>query len=544
MKKAKYLMLLTALAMTPSVFAIKGKTMWNYIAYEAAFWDKTLPVSAENYPKLYLDRLASMPIDTLVFTPCFGFGSYAGNLKSSTYPKHQPQAGSDWMRNWKNGMPELIKQGGDPIALTVKWCRQYKKEAVLMMPVNLCGHPHNRAPTPKWVSNSFYCYLYSDFCRNNQDALMGIGDKGRPPYAEYGECVDYTQPKVRAKFVENATEILGKYDLDGIVIDFTILPTLFKSVAAGEVASAKEILLVTEMMTKIKAACKAAQGRLGHPVDFMARVPDSIGYCKDIGIDLQGWFDSKLLDGVFLGGDVQLNRWNVVGDAAAKAGIPWYASFALSGIYVGNDSGYTGDDERLLRQSADTYRARIADVLLCKGSGCMYSQGVHHQHMIPHDAVVPYDAKLNRLGAKRYFVSYTNDRRAGSSLKDGLKHRSVPSLLSGSPFDLAKGTAKYEISVWEKLDELKSQGHNPKATLITEVMIPSGVETIVTFNGKEYKPFKKRSGTQLYDIPLNLVKFGPNEVTVKSKGKNKRGTTAKLGNIAVEITFPQKEAAK
>lgn len=537
-------MLLTALAVTPSVFAVKGKTFYHYIAYEAAFWEKQLPVSAENYPKLYLDRLATLPIDGVVFTPVFGFGSIAGILPSASYPKHQPQAGSEWMRNWKNGMPDMVKQGADPIALSVQWCRKYKKEAICALPINLAGPPHGHAPTPKRPLNSWYSYLYSEFCQQNSDALMGVGDKGRPPYASYGECVDYTNPKVRAKFVANATDILKKYDLDAILIDFTMWPCLYKTVAAGGVASAKELALTTEMMTQVKAACGAAKGRLGHPVDLLIRVPDSIGYCKDIGIDLQAWIDTKLPDGIFLGGAVQLNRWNVVGDVAAKAGIPWYASFCLSGIYVGNDSGYTGDDERLPRQGAETYRARIADAVLCNGSGCMYSQGVHFQHQIPLNQIVPYDPTLNRLGAKRYFVSYTNDGVADDWLKSGRKYRGVPSLLSGSPFDLVKGMAKYSISVWDKLDELKSQGQNPEATLITEIMIPSGVETIVTFNGKELKSFKKRSGTQLYHLPLNLVKFGPNEVTVKSKGKNRRGTTAKLGNIAVEVTFPKKEAGK
>ena len=85
---------------------------------------------------------------------------------------------------------------------------------------------------------------------------------------------------------------------------------------------------------------------------------------------------------------------------------------------------------------------------------------------------------------------------------------------------------------------LKKGGADVKATLITEASIPSGVDTVVTFNGKELKPFKKRAGTQLYEIPAMNVRVGANEVTLKTKGKNRRGQTAKLGNVAVEITFP------
>ena len=51
---------------------------------------------------------------------------------------------------------------------------------------------------------------------------------------------------------------------------------------------------------------------------------------------------------------------------------------------------------------------------------------------------------------------------------------------------------------------------------------------------------------QFYELAPKSVKIGGNEVTVKAKGKNKRGQTATLGNIAVEVKFPKpgKEAGK
>ena len=156
---------------------------------------------------------------------------------------------------------------------------------------------------------------------------------------------------------------------------------------------------------------------------------------------------------------------------------------------------------------------------------------------------MPYDEKTVHDADKRYFVTYTNDRVAGNMLKDHAKFHGLPSLLSNAPVDLAGGLAKHKIEVWDNLAERIKDGASPKATLVTEVTIPSGIETIVTFNGREYKPFKKRAGTQLYDIPPAVVKYGANEVSVKAKGRNKRGQTAKLGNIAVEIAYPKKDTS-
>ena len=521
--------------------AVSGKTMYNYIAYGPAFWPKDKPATADQFQK-ELGYLAGIKFDTLVFAPMFGFGSMAAILNSATYPKHQPLSDSRWMRNWRNAMPELVKAGVDPVAETVKWCRTNKREAVAALPVNLLG-THSSKPESGKSLSSWHCYLWPDFKAQNSDALMNPDGKAKL-VAGYGICVNYAQAKVRDKFAAIACEMAGKYDLDGIMVDFTQLPALFKSVAEGGTASTKEAELITEMMGKIKAACKAASGRLGHPVALSARVPDSIGYCRDIGIDLQNWLDTKLLDYVVLGGYFQLNRWNVVGDVAKKAGVPFYAAFTQSGIHVGNDSGYTGDDERLPRHSRAACRARMADAMLCGAAGCMYSMGMHFEVQFPNSIVVPFDPKENRTADKRYFISYTNDRAAGNTLKEWTKHRTVQSLLSGSPVDLAKGVAKYRIDVWDDFAALEKDGFKPKATLVTEVSIPSGVDTVVTFNGRDVKPFKKRAGTQLYEIPSALMKVGGNEVTIKSKGKNRRGLTAKLGNIAVEVTFSKPEAKK
>ena len=537
----RMLLLAVALLASDAAFALSGKTMLHYVAYDAAFWPKNMAVSAANYPKIRLDSFAKSPVDTIVFAPALGFGSMAANLRNSAPITHQPAADSVWMRSYKNGMGEMLKGGWDSISETVKWCRAKKKEAVVALPVNLTIH--GSRPDAKRSGGSWHAYLWPPFKSENPSCVMSGAD-GKGPG---GVCVDYAEAKVRDKFSAIAAEIAGKYDIDGIMVDFMMSPTLFKSVAAGGAASAKEVELVTQMMAKIRDVCKAASARLGHQVAFGARVPDSVGYCQAIGIGLQSWFDSKLLDFVVLGGPFQLNRWNVTGDLAAKAGIPYYASFCTSGIYVGNDSGYTGDDERLPRQSKQAFSARIADALLCKAAGCMYSLGMHHEHSIPLGAVAPFDAAANRLADKRYFVTYTNDRVARNYLKEDSRHHGLPSLVSSAPVDLAGGMNKQKIEVWDDFAALKRDGAEPKATLVTEASIPSGVDTVVTFNGKEVKPFKKRAGTQLYELPPAIVRYGANEVTVKAKGKNRRGQTAKLGNVAVEVAFPKpaaKEGAK
>lgn len=535
------------LALTVAAFGAeaqaKNKTLYHYVAYEGAFWPKDWPVNTENYSKVRLNSLARVPFDVLVFAPTFGFGSMAANLKSATYPKGQPNSESRWLRSYRNAMPELIKSGIDPISETVKWCRKNKREAVVALPINLLGC-HSARPTAKYPAGSWNCYLWPEFKAKNPDCLMDPDGKTPAPHSN-DVAVDYSNQKVRDTFTAIAAEIASKYDIDGFMIDFMMSPYIFMSVSQGGEAAPKEREVLTQMMLKLKEACKAASARLGHPVRLMARVPDSMDYSKSIGIDLQAWFDNKVIDEVVFGGQFLLNRINACGDFAAKAGIPFYASFAVSGIYVGNDSGYTGDDERLPRQDADTYRARITDAILCGASGCMYTMAMHHEHGIPQGEIVRFDPEAVRTGNKRYFVSYSNDRFAAGPLRGGRGKLAVQSLLSNHPIDLSKGGVKYNIFVWDDFAALRRAGEKITTTLVIESSIPSGIETIVIFNGKEYKPFKKRAGTQLYDVPVEFVKQGANEVMVKSKGANRRGGKPYLGNISVEVKFNKaKEGGK
>ena len=60
-------------------------------------------------------------------------------------------------------------------------------------------------------------------------------------------------------------------------------------------------------------------------------------------------------------------------------------------------------------------------------------------------------------------------------------------------------------------------------------------------NNKPLKLRKKRAGSQIFDVPYELAKYGANEVIVKATGKNKRGQTAKLGNIAMDVIFDQND---
>ena len=382
--------------------------------------------------------------------------------------------------------------------------------------------------------------MFNTFKSKHMDWLMGSQTdtpplKGmranHPPYATW--CLeDYDQSEVRAKFVSIAKEIIAGYEMDGIMIDFCRRPCLFRSVAWGGTASAAQCQMITEMMGQISAAAKE-KGIL-----VAIRIPDSQPACKEAGMDVQAWFEQKFVDLLFFG-NMELNRWSAAAEFAQKCGVPFYATLENSKIYSTNDEGHTEDDQRMQRDCQEAYRARVTEARLAGAKGIMYFSGKTEWWDVwcytRPSLFQPAQDKI-RLENKRYFVNYRHS--TSPFLKDMLKYAPLQgrSLYTGRPREI-KGSARYEVYVWDDLATLKKERVTPKCYLTTIIEIPSGWTVDVNLNGKALKIIKKRAGSQIYAIPDGLAVFGKNDVLLSVKGSNKRGLVPRIGNIGIDVIF-------
>ena len=535
----------------------KRNVMYYELGYNPCFWPKNKPFSvaafrSTGWANESLDGYAhtAVNIDSFVYVPIGGFALLSAKIEGVDAPLGQPNKDTRYLAGQKNVLGEFFKAGTDPLKEVCKWARENKKEMICCMPINNldCG-TDEKAPPGMWGN-----YFMSPWKKKNVTSLMGdsqgeatkdAGKNARKGSAKFGHkmAVDYAKTEVRTKFIDMCTKLVNGYDLDGLMIDFTFEPYIFKSVAWGEVASGKELTDLTDMVTKIKAACRAAGAKKGHPILLSIRVPDSVGYCKEIGIDLNAWAEAKLFDFIVAGGNFELNPPSVMGDFAKKAGVPYYQACGVSYIFTGNDSGYPDDDERpgLTRQGPHCFRGRAMNAYKGGASGIMYWNPTRW-HRFPMRALAPEPAAM-KYENKRYCVTYQYRGQMTAALKDGQKHCTLPMLYSGSPVDLGKGAVKYPISVWDDLPALKKEGKKvPIVRLTTEVSLPSGTDIVAQLNGKTLKLRKKRAGSQVFDVPYELAKYGANEVIVKATGKNKRGQTPKLGNIAMDVIFNEDDA--
>ena len=555
----KILFCLTAAVAASALFAADVNRKRDVIFYHydvaPAFWPKSLPYSPDaiikgfENPKRNWDGLplkamsGDVKPDTFVYVPMPNFANLSAMVPSNEPQDKQP-TGSSWLAGVKNAIPEIKKQGKskDPVSAMSEWARKNKKELLIGLCVNenflQTGYNPPKPPPPFLADN----YLFNPFKAKHLDWLMGSqkdtpplkGLTGNyPPYASW--ClVDYEQAEVRAKFAAIATEIINGYDIDGVLIDFCRQPRLFRSVAWGGTASANQCLMITEMLGKISAAAKA-KGCL-----VAVRVPDSLKVCKDAGMDVAAWFAQKFADLLFVGGTCELNRWSAASEMAQKCGVPFYASIDQARIYATNDEGGREDDQRMPRQVQEVYRARVTEARLAGSKGIMYSSGREEWwdswwNYTDPKLFQPEQEKI-RLQNKRYFVNYRT--RTGEFVKDMRKYSPVQSqaLITFGPREI-KGTAKYEVYVWDDFDTLKKERIVPKCYLTTIIEIPSGWTVDVNINGKPLKVIKKRAGSQIYQIPANVTQFGKNEIVLSVKGSNRRGLVPRIGNMGIDVVF-------
>lgn len=125
----------------------------------------------------------------------------------------------------------------------------------------------------------------------------------RTPYRTpdyFGKCLNYALPKVRKMMLDYISEVLERYDVDGLELDFMREMTLF---APGYECC--EIL--TGFLTDVKAKVTEAEQRYGHKIKLSVIVATDPEVCFEAGLDVKKWAEIGLIDMVCI-----IPRWDTV----------------------------------------------------------------------------------------------------------------------------------------------------------------------------------------------------------------------------------------
>ena len=474
-------------------------------------WPSNLPVTVENFTGRRLRHALGTHISTVSYCPVSsGFGRLTCRKAGEPYCVRSH-------RGQRYISADLFEMGTDPLELAVAFCRTNNLEVFVSIRFN---DTHDAAGTFEKPDP-----LFPDFKRDNPDCLMGSPEKGkRPPFCAWS-AVDFSHEKVRAHARKFVRKLVENYDIDGIEYDFNRHTQLFKSVAMGGEASQTELDLMTAFLGELRAITEKAGREKGRPIIVAIRTPDSVDYCKAVGIDLTRWFDGKLVDIWIGGGYFCLNPWAVSAEFAHRHGVKFYASMDETRI-----PGAAARGKRPIlkgRMSIPFYTARFADAM---ASGC---DGVYVFNI--EESFLHQVAGIDPLRTKgQETVRFAVDRGSGGYrpwryLKDGGRFNTLPKIDPGEPLRV-KPSETYTFELFVAGDSLAGA---PNATAKVMTNLKSGETIAFSCNGKKFAMPEFRSGVFVCTLPAAALKPGANAFSVTFPAS--AGQTATFNDFVLRI---------
>ncbi|MBT3381570.1 MAG: hypothetical protein HN742_12755 [Lentisphaerae bacterium] len=255
-----------------------------------------------------------------------------------------------------NKTQDFIDQGTDALRIMVEFCHQSRIECFWTMRMNDIHDSYKAWYAP---------YIFPQVKKDHPEWLMGSREKP-PTQGRMWSAVDYGLQEVRDLALAFHQEICENYDVDGIELDFFRQLTYFKRPAMGQDADQDDRDSMTDLIQRLRAMSERVGLKRGRPILIAVRIPDSVGYCEAIGLDVTRWLKNDLIDLIVASGDFRLNPWETTVKLGKQHGVPVYACLSSAAM---RDA-----EARKVRASLPGWRGRAAQAWNSGASGmCVFN---------------------------------------------------------------------------------------------------------------------------------------------------------------------------
>jgi len=203
-------------------------------------------------------------------------GGHAVNYQSTFLPRvGEMMDRVDGMHVWRmrTTLRHLEQLKTDPLRIIAKACRENGIACQFSLRMNDAHHTYRRS-NGSW----YFPELRSPWFDQHKEALLPNG------------TLDYEHPDVAAYRKQQIQEVLDRYDVGGIDLDFTRFKPWFKP--GREKAGAPKM---TQLIRDLRAMTRASQKTLSARLEYAPSV------CIDSGLDVETWLAEGLLDQITLG---------------------------------------------------------------------------------------------------------------------------------------------------------------------------------------------------------------------------------------------------
>ncbi|MCX6994210.1 MAG: hypothetical protein NT011_13855 [Kiritimatiellaeota bacterium] len=237
----------------------------------------------------YVDLLADAGVKIMMCNPNARRTNYRSGVWESFWDGYDPKGPDDqpFMRpipekdraTWRrmvHSMWELDRQGVDWPGRIIARCRARGISPWISLRMNDVHCNDN-------LEHPFHGALF-----RQEKYFRGPGG-GVSSY--YARGLDYAHPEVRDAYRALIEEVLQRYDLDGLELDFMREPYLFAPDAEKDGA-----MILYAWLGQIRLLTDAAAARRGHPVRLGVRVPSRVEVAQGWGLDAVSWARAGLVD--------------------------------------------------------------------------------------------------------------------------------------------------------------------------------------------------------------------------------------------------------
>ncbi|MEW6359339.1 MAG: family 10 glycosylhydrolase [Planctomycetota bacterium] len=456
--------------------------------------------------------LLGSQVDSIFYcTWSSGFSYFTHNTKvgqvfdTTANPAHPDNKHGGFSRN---KTADFIKQGTDPLKMMVEFCKQNKIEVFWSFRMN-----DTHDAWGSWYGEHLFPQIKKDHPEWLVSELKDAGKRGSTDVKDYNRskhggwtAMDFGHKEVRDLSVKFIEEVCQNYDVDGIEMDYFRHPIYFKRPAWGEDAGQEELDQLTDMVRQVRAVTEREALRRGRPILVSARVPDSVDYCRAMGIDIERWLKEGLIDLMAVSGYFRLSPWEASVELGHKYDVPVIASM--------DETRLKDPQASKVRASIECYRGRAMNAWSAGADGVYLFNAFNPRHPMWRELG---DPKALAALDKVYVAGVRGTRVVNTWMRDGEKRFLRRSVLSPEcPIKLQPGKMEtVKVRVGENPGKRKDR---VEVTLQLRLKdMPNANDLSVTINGNTLAAKTAKDDWIDYSVAPDWVKEGFNEIAVELK---------------------------
>ena len=276
------------------------------------------PKTAENFLSKRTVPLVGYHVDTIFY--CTGTFNHYTHRSEETELRDGEEMAARYVH-------ELTRLGTDSLETMTRFCHGNSMELFWSMRMN-DNHDSSRPATVcQWK-------------RDHPDCLM---NRTGPFAPGSWSMLDFAVPEVREKVFRILQDVALRYDIDGVELDFLRHPLYFKAQMKGEPVTQEHCDMMTDLVRRARNMLDEVAEKRGRPMLVAIRVPDSVAYCRAMGLDIVRWLEEKLVDLLTGGGYFKLAPWQNLVTLGHEHDVPVYACLVARRIMAGGGCGEESD---------------------------------------------------------------------------------------------------------------------------------------------------------------------------------------------------------